>query len=166
VNGKKATSRGIDLDARMRVADGLTLQTTYSYNKAKLSDPIEVGGKSFGTAGTRLPGTPRHTASVSVDYEQPVQDYTFNAHADVSYRSDMTTSLTPSLNENLPGFSVLNVSVGLSKDAWRVALFADNLTNSRGVISAHNPDAYDPRGIDNRLTRPLTVGLRFGYKTE
>ena len=167
VNGKKATSKGVDLDARMRVADGLTLSATYSYNKAKLKDAIEVGGKSFGAAGARLPGTPSNTASFSVDYERPMYaDYTFSAHADVSYRSDMVTSLTPSLNVNLPGFSVLNASVGVSNDVWRLALFADNLTNSRGVISAHTVEAYDARGIDNRVDRPLTVGVRFGYKVE
>ena len=166
VNGKKATSKGVDLDARMRVADGVTLSATYSYNKARLTDAIELGGKTFGTAGSRLPGTPSNTASISADYERPVGEYTFNAHADVSYRSDMVTSLTPSLNVNLPGFSVLNASIGMSNDVWRVSLFADNLTNSRGVISAHTVEAYDARGIDNRLTRPLTVGLRFGYKTE
>jgi outer membrane receptor protein involved in Fe transport len=165
VNGKKATSKGVDLDARWRVAQGVTLSGTYSYNKAELKDPIEVGGKSFGAAGSRLPGTPNHTASFAVDYDRPVGDMSLDAHADVSWRSDMTTSLTPSLNVNLPGFAVLNASVGVARDAWRVALFADNLTNSRGVISAHTAEAYDARGVDNRVMRPLTVGVRFGYKT-
>lgn len=167
VNGTKATSKGVDLDARWRVADGVTLSSTYSYNDAKLDQAIVVGGVSYGAAGTRLPGTPHHTASFGVDYENPLRDdLTLTAHADVSYRSDMDTSLTPAFNVDLAGFAALNASVGVERDKWRVSLFADNLTNSRGVISANTIATNDARGIDNRMMRPLTVGLRFGYKTE
>jgi hypothetical protein len=83
----------------------------------------------------------------------------------------MTTSLTPAENVNLHAFTMLNASIGVSRDAWRATLFADNLTNSRGVLSANNAKQhadgtfrYDPRFINNRLSRPLTIGLRLGYK--
>ncbi|MDR3511232.1 MAG: TonB-dependent receptor [Caulobacteraceae bacterium] len=165
VNGDKARSIGVDLEARYRVNDAVTLSTTYSYNHAYLLEAIEVGGVSYGAAGARLPGTPEHTFSLGVDYDRPILDgLDFTAHADTSWRSGVTTSLTPSLNVNLPGFAMLNASVGVSRDAWRVAVFANNITNTRGVLSANAVGAYDVRSINNRLSRPLTVGLRFGYK--
>jgi outer membrane receptor protein involved in Fe transport len=172
VNGDKARSQGVDLDARYRVMDSVTLSATYSYNHSQLLDAIEVGGVSYGAAGTRLPGTPRHTVSLGADYDHALTgDLDFNGHMDVSYRSDMTTSLTPSLDEDLTGFAIVNASAGLGRGPWRASLFVDNLTNTRGVVSA-NPigpfgsGPYDARSMNNRLSRPLTAGLRFGYKFE
>jgi outer membrane receptor protein involved in Fe transport len=167
VNGKSARSLGVDLDARYSVSEPLTLSATYSFNQSELQDAINVGGVSYGAAGARLPGTPQHTFSIGADFTRPLSDiYTFTAHADVSYRSGMTTSLTPSLNVDLPGFAMLNVSAGVSRGAWRLAAYIDNLTNERGVLSANAIGPYDARSINNRLSRPLTAGLRFGYKFE
>jgi outer membrane receptor protein involved in Fe transport len=167
VNGDKARSRGIDLDARLKIIDPLTLSANYSYNQAELLDGIVVGGVSYGAAGTRLPGTPASTFSFAADYEQPVSPtLTFNAHADVSYRSGDPTSLTPSLDIYLPGFAMLNLSAGVSHGPWHVTAFVDNVTNERGVLSANAVGPYDVRSIDNRLSRPLTAGLKFGYKFE
>jgi len=172
VNGVAARSQGVDLDARYRVIESVTLSATYSYNHSQLLDPIEVGGVSYGAAGTRLPGTPQHTVSLGGDYDHALTDrLDFNGHVDVSYRSDMTTSLTPSLDEDLTGFAIVNASAGVSHGPWRLGLFVDNLTNTRGVVSA-NPigpfgsGPYDARSMNNRLSRPLTAGLRFGYKFE
>ena len=120
---------------------------------------------NYGSKGATLPGTPHHTFSFGVDYDHPIADeLQLQIHADYSYRSGMSTSLTPSENENLTGFSMVNASVGVSRDKWRVSLYANNLTNARGVLSSNNPERYDVRGINNRLSRPTTVGLRFGYK--
>jgi outer membrane receptor protein involved in Fe transport len=165
VNGKRARSRGIDLDARLRLFDPLTLSATYSYNQSELLDPILVGGVSYGAQGARLPGTPQDTLSVGVDYDRQIaSELDLNLHADVSYRSGMTTSLTPSLNIDLPGFAMLNLSAGVNRGPWRTAVFVDNVTNERGVLSANAIGPYDARSIDNRLQRPLTAGLRIGYK--
>ncbi|MBV9512112.1 MAG: TonB-dependent receptor, partial [Caulobacteraceae bacterium] len=177
VNGKGARSRGIDLEARYKVNDKITLSATYGYVDASLTAPIIVlptynpdgsvhtKGDVYGQSGTHLPGTPTHTASIGVDYVTPIQDgLTLDAHTDISYRSGMTTDLTPAVNVNLDGFAMLNASVGVNRDAWRAALFADNITNTRGVLGAENPDEYDVRALNNRLSRPLTIGFRFGYK--
>jgi hypothetical protein len=76
----------------------------------------------------------------------------------------MATSLTPSDNVNLDGFAILNLSTGISQGPWRWSVFANNVTNTRGVLSAENTGLWDVRSINNRLSRPLTVGLRFGFK--
>ena len=175
VNGKSARSRGIDLEGRYKLSDDITLSATYGYVDAELTAPIVipgstnngvfVSGASYGQPGTRLPGTPQNTVSLGADYDHPLEgDMTFNAHADISYRGGMQTSLTPAANVNLDGFAVLNASFGVNKGAWRGSLFANNITNTRGVLSAENTQQWDVRSINNRLSRPLTLGLRFGYK--
>ncbi|MDR3509910.1 MAG: TonB-dependent receptor plug domain-containing protein [Caulobacteraceae bacterium] len=181
VNGKGAESEGVDLEGRFKLTDEITLSGTYAYNQAKLTAPIVVGGHRYGSNGTVLPGTPHNTASFGVDYGRSIlNDVDFNLHVDASWKDAMTTSLTPAENVNLPAFTVLNASVGVSRGPWRASLFADNISNTRGVLSANNATLvtletaaatgatagyrYDPRAINNRLSRPLTIGLRFGYK--
>lgn len=167
VNGTGARSQGVDLDGRWRVADPLTLSATYSYNHAQLTQGILVGGVSYGSAGSRLPGTPEDTFSIGADYDHALTGgLDFNGHIDVSYRSGVTTSLTPSLNLNLSGFAILNASAGLSHGPWKASVFIDNITNERGILSANAVGPNDVRSIDNRLSRPLTAGLRFGYSFE
>ena len=170
VNGKGARSQGVDLEGRLKLTDDVTLSATYGYNQATLTAPIQVVNLNsqivnYGSNGATLPGTPHHTFSFGVDYDHPIaDDLQLQIHADYSYRSGMSTSLTPDENENLTGFSMVNASVGVSHDKWRVSLYADNLTNARGVLSSNNPLRYDVRGINNRLSRPVTVGMRFGFK--
>jgi outer membrane receptor protein involved in Fe transport len=167
VNGKGAESHGVDFEARYRLNSEITLSATYGWNRAKLTSPIEVGGVTYGAAGTILPGTPEHNVSLSADYQRPISGpLSFDAHADVTWRSNMNTSLTPSENVNVDGFAMLNLSMGVSTDKWRAGLFADNATNTRGILSASNIEQVDVRSINNRLSRPLTIGVRLNYKFE
>lgn len=165
VNGTRARSIGVDLEARLLLTDELNLSATYSFNKSKLTAPIIVGGRDYGGDGDKLPGTPQHSVSASANYSQPLSgDLEFNAQANVSYRSGISTSLTPTSNVDLPGFAMVGASVGLSTDIWRLSLYGENLGDVRGVLSAANPASTDVRGLNNRLSRPRTFGLRFSVK--
>lgn len=165
VNGSSARSLGVDLEARYRMTDQFSVSATYGYNDSKLTGPIVVGGRSFGGDGARLPGTPHHTASVSANYDKELAGgLVFNAQANLSYRSGVSTSLTPRANVNLPGFAMVGASVGISKDDWRVSLYGENLGDVRGVLSASSLLSTDVRGVNNRLSRPRTIGLRFSLK--
>jgi len=165
VNGSSARSLGVDLEAHYLLTNELTLTGTYGYNDSKLTGPIVVGGKNFGGDGAELPGTPHHTASVSADYTTPVSDtLSFNGQVNVSYRSSISTSLTPKSNVDLPGFAMVGASLGVSTDMWRLDLFGENLGDVRGVLSALSAQSTDVRGLNYRLSRPRTVGLRFSVK--
>lgn len=164
VNGNGARSRGIDLEGRYQATPEIRLSATYGFTQAQLTAPITIADTVYGTAGAKLPGTPHHTVSLGADYDhQFSEELTFLAHADVSYRSSMSTSLTPSFNMNLPGFAMLNAQIGVERGPYRFTLYGANLTNARGVLSAQNTLKYDVRSINNRLSRPLTVGLRVAY---
>jgi outer membrane receptor protein involved in Fe transport len=162
VNGSTARSLGVDLEAHLLVTEELSLNATYGFNNSKLTGPIVVGGRDYGGDGAKLPGTPHHTASVSANYDKPLSGgLILNAQANVSYRSGISTSLTPRSNVDLPGFAIVGASVGLSKEAWRLSLYGDNLADVRGVLSAQSLQSTDVRGVNNRLSRPRTFGLRF-----
>lgn len=163
VNGQRARSRGIDLEARLRVGGGVVVNGSYSYNDAKLLDAITVGGATIGTEGSRLPGVPRHTASGAVQYDTLVGAAELTARVGASYRSGVITSLIPVENVSLPGFVTVNASLGVRQGAIRGSLFVDNLFDVRGVLAATNVQRVGGRGVENRLSRPFTVGLRLGY---
>ncbi|MFT4027481.1 MAG: TonB-dependent receptor [Novosphingobium sp.] len=165
VNGSTARSLGVDLEARLQLTDQLSLSGTYGFNDSKLTGPIVVGGRSYGGDGANLPGTPHHTVSLAANYDKPLPGgLVFNAQANFSYRSGISTSLTPRANVSLPGFAMVGAAIGLSKDDWRVSLYGENLGDVRGVLSASSLLSTDVRGINNRLSRPRTVGLRFSLK--
>ena len=65
----------------------------------------------------------------------------------------MNTSLTPSANVDVDGFAMLNLSAGVSTDKWRAALFADNVTNTRGILSANSIEP-DRRPVDLQPAEP------------
>ncbi|MFW2830321.1 TonB-dependent receptor [Sphingomonas sp. ID0503] len=165
VNGSTARSIGVDVEAHLLVTDQISLTANYGYNESKLTGPITVGGRSYGGDDAKLPGTPHHVASVSANYDQPLgDDLVLNGQVNVSYRSGISTSLTPRANVDLPGFTMVGASIGLSKEAWRVSLYGENLGDVRGVLSAISTQSTDVRGINNRLSRPRTFGLRFAVK--
>jgi iron complex outermembrane recepter protein len=60
----------------------------------------------------------------------------------------------------LGSYNTFSMSLGVSKDEWRIELFGDNLTDER-------PELYKS-GNDGELrtttSRPRTIGLRFSYK--
>jgi len=162
VNGSTAKSVGVDLEAHALLTDELSLTATYGYNDSKLTGDITVGGRNYGGDGAKLPGTPHHTASVSANFDKPLANgMVLNAQANVSYRSGISTSLTPRANVDLPGFAMFGAAIGLSTETWRLTLYGENLGDVRGVLSAQSLQSTDIRGVNNRLSRPRTVGLRF-----
>ena len=60
------------------------------------------------------------------------------------------------------GYTLLNLSIGLHKDAWGAELFINNVTNERAMINVNSAD-YTPSVTTNR---PRTVGLRFSHDFE
>jgi iron complex outermembrane recepter protein len=62
--------------------------------------------------------------------------------------------------QQLRAYQTIGASFGVSRDAWRMEVFGDNLTDTR-------PELYKS-GNDGELrtttSRPRTIGLRFSYK--
>lgn len=165
VNGGKARSRGLDLEGRWRATPDLSIAATYSYTDATLEEVIDVNGRGFGEAGQQLPGSPKHQGSISLDYDRDLgQGFTGSLHLDASYRGKAGTALQQEFSTELESFWLTNASFGAGKDAWYASVYADNITNERGVVTANSLNAYDVRALNYRIARPRTVGVRLTYK--
>jgi outer membrane receptor protein involved in Fe transport len=59
-------------------------------------------------------------------------------------------------------YAIANVSVGITKDDWKVELYIDNLTDESAVLYI-DTQQFTPKVVTNR---PRTLGLRMSYDFE
>lgn len=183
VNGSEAESIGLDLLAGWQINDNWYIGATYAYNNTELTQdaPGLAASDSTGTPvdafeGDRLPGYPEHMGSLDVNY---FRDIRAGLNLDVSYQmtanSDILTRVGLRNNgEELSGFAVHNLSVGLSGNRWTATLYSQNLTDKYARTATRQDASYirpvpDPGGFDLRryfhnVLRPRTIGVDIRWK--
>lgn len=130
VNASEATSRGLELSAAARIADGWRLSAGYAYNQAKLSADapgIVRGEDAFD--GDRLPGSPRHQGNLALNWYRPLAnglalgaDYALYGQSDVYTRVGLRAG-----GETLGGYVTHDAALSLSGDRWSVRFYVRNL---------------------------------------
>jgi iron complex outermembrane recepter protein len=161
-NAAGAKSQGVELTIESRPLSDLTISAWVTYIDAVLTQSVPgsgVGGEIFGSAGDRLPNTPRFSGNLAVNYDFPiVRDFTGFVGGALSYvgdRQDAFSSASPE-RQDLPAYAKLDLRAGTKFDSWTVNLFVNNVANKQGLISG---------GIGNQLPysffyiQPRTVGL-------
>jgi len=166
VNASSAKSEGAEATLRWRPIRQLMITTSGSYTHAVLTEPTPNG--THGNSGDRLPFSPRWSGTVSADYTFPVSD-TFNAEigAAISYVGDRMSSFTSSAAAtrfNLASYATSTLYAGISSDAWHINLYARNLADKRGFLSATSQNATT--GVSSNgllLIQPRTIGVTATY---
>jgi iron complex outermembrane receptor protein len=166
-NGAAAKLYGLDLDAKLRLFENLTLtgamevmHTEYtSFMGAPLSMPMEGGGTAYSVgsvAGNRLPLAPRVTTSVTADYVVPM-----------AARGDLTLSSTYAHNSgwygepdnrlHQPAYDVVNaqISWNSSDEIYKVRLWGKNLTDAQYTTALGS----QPNGDFAVFAPPRTYGV-------
>ena len=188
-NGKKAQSKGLELELQARFTSRLNATFGYTYTDATVKETVTLYDLGFcGTpvclmtslpAGARLPGVPKQTLQASGDYLLPLSGigatrWSMNFHGDVAYRSEAGSVIDPTSRSYwvIPSSTIANASVALEAGSgWTYALFVNNLTNAAG-FSGGRGTAQDPTTLQplpnflatRVVARPRTLGLRVGYK--
>jgi iron complex outermembrane recepter protein len=121
-----------------------------------------------GLVGDPLAGAPLYQANLRVRYEVAVGDYlpfvqVGAVHQASSYSS--TDRLTKDLQGNSiayvnPAYTEYEASLGVSRDAWMVQAYGQNLTDERAELYSNYRQWYKAVTVD----RPRTLGIRFSYK--
>jgi iron complex outermembrane receptor protein len=85
------------------------------------------------------------------------------ARVDYSYTGRQGTQFSPQnpIYNVVPGYSLLNLRLGLRADAWEAALFGRNLTNAYAVNILEEASELTPRSVVPN--RPRTVGIELRY---
>ena len=159
INGSKARSKGIELEASGPIGGGFSFSAGYALADAKFTEsfcaPVGNGGGGVlpcgisGAKGTRLPGSPKHSGSANLNYETDISPgFQFDATVNVNYRGSVYNNLPGALGTYLhPDYWLVNASAGWTKGPMRFSIFAENLFDKRATL-----------GVDLR-TSPLVTGL-------
>ena len=195
INGEGAETKGFNISFDALVNEQLTLRGSYAYTDANLTAiapdlissvpvPGTPGATPFeqiridGEDGDRLPGSPKHQATLFVNYEHPLDngwslnfDYGVRAISNVYSRVGNRGG-----GISLDGYALHNAAVTLDADSWKVTFFADNLfdefaeTGVQGTprsdqtVTDINGDTVYFRGFFTNVLTPRKVGVRFTAK--
>ncbi|HRP09525.1 MAG TPA: TonB-dependent receptor [Terricaulis sp.] len=141
-NAEEVRVRGVEVDFSARLTDAFLL-----YGAAAYTDGIYVsfpdapaplegtgGPQAVDISGARLPGVSEWAGSLGGEYAIPslflAREGEFFIALDASYRSEFSSSATPSNYLNVDGYALFNGRVGLrAGDDWVVFLWGRNLSD-------------------------------------
>lgn len=188
VNGGKAKSEGFETSFQLRPVDRLSIQGTYSYVNARLTEDVpdnipvndpagtypSAPTKLDALAGDRLPGSAKNSGSLGVTYTMPFKDGQLVADWTATYRGNVVTRLgwDRAYGDKLSGYVLHRASLTYDTDRYSIGLFANNIFDKYAVASVANDrsrvglnDGVVLRYYKRTVINPRTVGIeaRFRY---
>jgi len=187
VNGGKAKSEGFETSFQLRPIDGLSIQGTYSYVNARLtedvpgiiavndpagtypSDPIQLAALS----GDRLPGSAKNSGSLGATYTLPLRDGNIVANWTATYRGGVVTRLgwERAYGDKLSGYVLHRASLAYETERYSLDLFANNIFDKYAVASVANDrsrvglnDGVVLRYYKRTVVNPRTFGIEARFK--
>ncbi len=141
-NAEEVQVRGFEIDGRLLLGN-LTLQGAYAWTDSEYVSftnaplPLELVGSPVAfidVSGGRLPGISKNAVSLGGEYVQPSTLFGNNGEffvgIDTYYRSEFSSSPSPSQYLNVDGYSLVNARLGFrSDDSWSGFLWSRNLTD-------------------------------------
>jgi iron complex outermembrane receptor protein len=181
-NAGGMTSKGFEIDGSVRIAGGVRTYASLTYADAKFTDFVTQcpatgdparcftsGGVSlFQGKGEPLPGAPKVTGVVGIDYGYLLDSgYVIDANVNASFRSK-TSYGVGEVDHVQDSYSVVNAALKFSpeSDKWHVGLWARNLFDKRYQSAIIGLPFAPPGGIVNWNTRDArrTIGMTVGAK--
>lgn len=182
-NAGGAVSKGGDIQATIEVLPGLETTVEAAYTDATYTTAVTVGNpvqSTFISKGDTLP-VPPLTLDVGVRYALPgLEDYDAYIRTDYRYASGFHNGFGPGTANYTPATyhasqtQYVTLRAGMTVEGAEVALFVDNLFNSRDVLSRVGGGAcvdlactayssFNPVFQDTTF-RPRTIGVNVNYK--
>jgi outer membrane receptor protein involved in Fe transport len=179
-NGPDYRVRGVEMSLLARVLPGLTVTASGAWNTSEVVKTLSLVNPAtgapinivnpFGALGSPLAQSPPFAGSIRIRYEAPIGDYTAFCQAGVN-RQGGSYSSTDRLTKTLqgesvafydPGFTTYDASAGVSRDAWTVQIYGQNLTD----VHASLYSSYNDFVKAETVNRPRVLGMRFSYHFE
>jgi outer membrane receptor protein involved in Fe transport len=144
--------KGIDAEIAWRTPlPGLTLQASGNINDTEIQEVIpEVSAAlPWLSEGRQLPGTAKHTFTLSGSYVGPIGDgWDLKLSGRYSYRSKQQSVFN---GVYAPWYGLGFARIAVEKDGFEIGLFSDNIGNSQRPISRP--------GGQNQVPYPRTFGI-------
>ena len=126
----------------------------------------------YGPPGTPTANSPPLQFNFRVRYEWNIGNYGAFVQAGATHTGHSFTqggatpatapagTINPLLRFENPAYSTFEASTGVSKDAWNVVFYGQNLSNSNASVF-NNSGQYI---VTQTVLRPRVLGVRFGYR--
>ena len=162
VNGGTATSKGAEATMVFYPMDHWNIRATGAYTHANITSDAPLAG---GVSGDPLPFVPKVTASLSSGYHWPLGngmeasvggsfDYIGSRVSDYSLRQPV----------DAPGYTTLNLNVGIQQNRWRYSLYVKNLADRDGITYLATRNAAPGLNpYEAGLIQPRTIGVQVNY---
>ncbi|MDK2762017.1 MAG: TonB-dependent siderophore receptor [Sphingopyxis sp.] len=134
----QVVSKGVELEAVARLYQKLSINASYSYTDAKITR-TEFAPE----LGARLEATPRHKASLFVDYTQDTGALAgFGGGAGVRYLSSspgVTPTTIPAVLYTTPAVTLFDATLHYDIPGWRLAINGSNIFDKRYAGRCNGP---------------------------
>ncbi|WP_184079659.1 TonB-dependent receptor [Sphingobium subterraneum] len=187
VNGGKAKSEGFETSFQLRPVPRVSLQGTYSYVNARLTENVpnnipvndpagtypSVPIKLDALSGDRLPGSAKNSGSLGVAYTMPFKDGNLIADWAATYRGSVVTRLgwDRAFGDKLPGYVLHRASLTYETDRYSLGIFANNIFDKYAVNAVNQDrsrtglnDGVVLRYYKRSVINPRTFGIEVRAK--
>ncbi len=165
-NVGRAKVDGIEVEGKLRAAQGLTLSAGASYTRAVFADDTpSLGADAHGELnvrqGDRVQGVPKYSARLGAEYRFAPMSFgnTFVRASGQWTGSSHGTFIRSSSDYARPGYFTADASAGLGYEHWEFTLFAKNLTNTQTVLQQPSIQSVS----EAYYLRPRTIGVTAAY---
>ena len=169
INLGEAYSRGVETEIEANLTDHLSAQLDYTFDETKITSysALAQGAGNLSVTlppvGGPLPGTPKNSLAVGLEYGHvPLAGGEMRYAVDARYQS----RVVPAISESIPvaaGYTTLGARASYTITHWTGTIYADNITNSLGIVSYSDPANYG-NNYQAIVSRPRTFGFTLGYK--
>jgi outer membrane receptor protein involved in Fe transport len=160
-NAGKATSKGFELETAAYPVAGLELHLSTAYTDATFGQTLSTINT---VAGASLPNVPRWMYSMSSVYSRPLGAVsTGYVRADLNHVDSRLNDLAglPSGVVNQPGYTLLNLRLGVQRGTWDTSLFVTNATNKVAILNTQYGGPPNYQTINTPRTIGVNVKKRF-----
>lgn len=176
-NASKARSRGAEADISGPLAPHLGFTVGGTYADAKLTESYSLAagngagsvepGLISGTAGSRLPGSPKASVAATLTYRCSLAPgYDLAVSVNDTYRSSIPFVIlvpgTVAASSQSDVSQIMNFAASFVHRSWELGAYASNLADRRVLII---PISGAPGNLysDSTINRPREFGLRVRY---
>ncbi len=161
-----AYSRGIELESTLSLTRHLAVRLGYTYDETKLTSFDFVFSQNVTVPlpppGGPLPGTPKSSAALSLEYaHQPFAGGELLYAIDSHYQSKLLSSISETA-PIVPGYTMLDGRITFTRSHWLATAYVDNITNTLGINAITDPTFWGNR-TQEVISRPRTFGVTVGY---
>lgn len=155
-NAGGADAYGVEFEAQLRPADGLTIDANLAYTHAELVEAVIDPARTLVVSkGNRIPYVPRWAVGVAAHYETEFLGKTLFLHGDYRYRTKTMSdpANTPLLEST--DLHNLNIRAAIGDENWQIGVFSENVLNREDTQSAEYVVFVPVR----QYVRPRTIGV-------